>query len=171
MKKHTINTNKAPSIPYDGWKIESHKKMGKITITKDSLRLYTDPEQEKGYVVGNELLKRLTDKPILNATVMDYLWEHQELIPEEWKGKYVYFFGTVYRGSFQSLCVRYFYWSDGAWHRSYRWLGYHWDFRNPVASLASTEISNTKSSHSDSLSLDLALKTVKEAGYKVYKEV
>jgi len=35
----------------------------------------------------------------MNANVLDYLLAHPELIPEDWKNKYVFFWGTIYRYS------------------------------------------------------------------------
>lgn len=145
MKKHIIDSNKLPSIPYDGWTIESHEKMGKIDVTK--LALHLAPQQESGWINGLELNKSLKGKG-LNATVLDYLLEHPDLIPEDWKEKYVYFHGTVYRDSGGDLCVRYLYFIGGHWQAGSDWLGYDWDVRNPAVVSASMALGPLKSENS-----------------------
>jgi hypothetical protein len=57
---------------------------------------------------------------VLNVNVLDYLLEHQELIPEEWKQFNIYFIGTyyaipIYKGvSTPSLkLVPYLFWDSG----------------------------------------------------------
>src|SRR3990167_2072997 len=147
-----IDTKKQPKIPYENWTIESHDtSLGEIDLAK--IELYLDDAQKDGkYIEGNKLREKLKDKPVLNAVVLDYLLEHQELIPESWKKKtkegyiqYIYFWGTIYRGSLGSLYVRYIYFSVGAWHRDYGWLGGGWDGSYPSAVLASPLPSKTKS--------------------------
>ena len=139
-----IDSSKKPNIPYDDWTIESHDtSLGKIDPTK--IELYLDESQKSGYIEGNKLLGKLKDKPVLNATVLDYLFEHQELIPESWKGKYVYFWGTVYHGSSGNLYVRCLYFYDGAWRRDSDWLDIGWFGSAPAALLASPSSSESKS--------------------------
>ena len=128
-----INSTKQPLIP-EGWKIESHDTaLGKIDL-KDCT-LYLSEKQKNGYIKGIELQKEL--KNPLNATVLDYLLEHQELIPEEWNGKYVYFWGTVYRNPDDDLCVRCLSFDEGRWDWDYGWLGDDWYRSGPAVVLAS----------------------------------
>ena len=82
-----IDTTKTPYIPYDSWTVEHHDtSLGKIDPTKISLWLHD--KQKEGYINGHELRKELP-KGVLNANVLDYLYEHQDLIPKEWEGKYI----------------------------------------------------------------------------------
>lgn len=131
----TITTNKKPFIP-DGWMIESHTPAGAFDL--DNVQLHLEPEQEKSYLKGTILRERLKDKTCLDASVLDYLLEHTDLIPETWKGKYVYFWGTIYRHSVGGLYVRCLCWRDGEWYWSNLWLGYYWRSGDPAAVLAST---------------------------------
>jgi hypothetical protein len=62
---------------------------------------------------------------------------NSHLIPEEWKGKYVFFWGTIYRGSGDNLYVRCLCWGGGRWDWGYDWLGGGWDDGNPAAVPAS----------------------------------
>jgi hypothetical protein len=130
-----ININKKPTIPKGyNWTIEYHNKM-KSFDPKD-LVLHLEPEQEKGSLRCEVLFERLKEKS-LNANALDYLLEHQDLIPEEWEGKYVYFWGTIYRNADVSLYVRYLYWGGGRWGCDCLWLGRDWFDNNPAALLAS----------------------------------
>ena len=139
-----FDTTKKPSIPHDKWTIESNDtSLGRIDLSK--LELYLDDEQKNGrYIEGDTLRKKLKDKLVLNASVLDYLYEHQELIPKSWKEKsegyikYIYFWGTIYRSSHGNLCVRYLYFDVGAWSRGCRWLCVGWDGDGPAALLASS---------------------------------
>ena len=71
--------------------------------------------------------------PVLNANVLDYLLAHRELIPEEWKGNAIFFWGPIYRLSGGDLCVRCLYWDDDAWHWGYCWLDDGWGGYYPAA--------------------------------------
>lgn len=140
MKPHLFDTTKAPAIPYSGWTIESHDtSLGKIDLTK--LELYLDDVQNDGYVQGHKLREKLKGKPILNACVLDYLFEKQKLIPKSWKEKtkdgwtkYIYFWGTIYRDpDTDRLFVRCLCFIDGSWYRHYFWLGRVWGGNDPAA--------------------------------------
>lgn len=153
MKTTKIDTDKSPSLPFLAATIESHKKMGKIAWKKDGMSLYLSEKQRNGnYIHGNDLRKELESQPVLNATVLDYLIEHPELYPEDWKDKYIHFWGTIFRNSGGRLCVRCGYWNEGRVVSSYRWLGRGWLGLYPAASLASAQNSDTNTSL-DSLTL------------------
>ncbi|MBI3074608.1 MAG: hypothetical protein HYY92_00090 [Parcubacteria group bacterium] len=135
---YPINCDTAPYIP-DGWSVEAHHKDGQFVWNPNAVELYLADEQKEGRIIGTELRKKLQDKPVLNANVLDYLLKpkNQHLIPEEWKGKAVFFWGTVYRYSDGNLCVRYLYWSVGGWFWSLYWLEHDWNAHDPAALRAS----------------------------------
>jgi len=153
-----IDTNKKPTLL--DLEIVEHREMGTIEWNPKNVKLHLEPKQKQGFMVGKELYERLKNKPVLNATVLEYLFENQELIPESWKGKYVYFWGTIYRGSSGSLCVRYLYFCGGQWNWLYDWLGADWCSNDPAAVLVSIS----------PLSFD-PLKLEIKYGEKVYKLV
>ena len=131
--KHVIDCDADPFLP-NGWKMEEHTKGGQWEWNTDQVELYlAGGQKDGGYVNGHKLRKQLKDKPILNANVLDYLLAHQELIPEEWKGKRVYFWGTVYRYSDGHLCVRCLGWHGRTWGWSSLWLGNDWFGGRPAA--------------------------------------
>ena len=121
--KHVIDCDSTPFLP-SGWKgVEEHKKGGQLEWDPTKVYLHLSPNQKDGKsIVGHELRKELTNEPVLNANVLDYLLAHQDLIPESWKGKYVFFWDTIYRDSDDFLYVRSLYWSVGRWRWSSRWL-------------------------------------------------
>lgn len=131
-----IDCDVAPFTP-SGWKVEEHKKGGQCKWDAAQVALYLSKFQKNGVIEGNKLRKELEGKPVLNACVLDYLLAHPHLIPEEWKGKAVFFWGTIYRYSVDDLCVRYLFWDGGRWHWSNGWLGSVWDGRSPAALRAS----------------------------------
>lgn len=128
IKTHIIDCDANPYIP-DGWKVEEHIKDGELHWNPDEVEFYLCDEQNGGTdtIEGNELRKKLKDKPVLNACVLDYLLANPQLIPEEWKGKAVFFWGTTYRSSDDHLYVRYLFWYAGKWHWDNSWLDNDWD--------------------------------------------
>lgn len=142
-RKVFINCDANPYIPND-WKVEEHRKGGEMEFDPTKVVFHLDEGQKNGRtIVGNELRKRFADKPVMNACVLDFLLANTNLIPEMWKAnedgstRYIYFWGTVYRSSDGSLCVRYLCWRDGRWNWRYNWLDYEWDDRNSGAVFAS----------------------------------
>ena len=74
---------------------------------------------------------------MLNANVLDYLLANPHLIPEEWKGKYVFFWGTVYHRRDGDPCVRCLGWNGAGWSWASHWLGASWTGDRPAALRAS----------------------------------
>jgi hypothetical protein len=131
--KHIIDCDAKPFVP-DGWKVEEHIKGGQFKWDSSQIEPYLDKSQKNGKsIVGNKLRELLAGKSALNANVLDYLLANTELIPEEWKGKYIFFWGTVYRHSDGRLYVRYLYWHGDGWSWYYYWLGYGFDGNDPAA--------------------------------------
>lgn len=117
-----INCDADPFVP-EGWEVEEHIKGGQFQWNPNGIKLYLSKKQQNGSIEGNKLRKELANEPVLNANILDYLLAHPELIPEEWKGKYIFFWGTIYRYSDGRLCVRCLYWSGDRWYWRGRWLG------------------------------------------------
>jgi len=131
--KHVIDCDADPFVPA-GWKVEEHKKGGQLEWDPSKVSLYLSEYQKGGrFIQGYDLRKELEGKPVLNANVLDYLLDHPELIPEEWKGKAIFFWGTVYRYSGGSLYVRCLYWGGSQWRWDYDWLVDDWFDDRPVA--------------------------------------
>lgn len=150
------------------WKIaeEITKTPEKRDYTTLTLKTYLNKDEP--YTTGEERLKRIkaTGDTPLNADDFLYFWEHQDKIPEEWKGKYTCFFGTTLLSPNGDRYVLYLGFSAGEWGWGYRWLGCGFRSDDPSAVLASTTETPQPSD-----TLALALETVKKAGYRVFKEM
>ena len=99
IPEHVIDCDADPYIP-NGWSLEEHRRGGAFTWDKGAQEnaLYLSKKQKGGkWMEGTKLCKELANESVLNANVLDYLLLHTHLIPEEWKRKYVFFWGTIYR--------------------------------------------------------------------------
>jgi hypothetical protein len=112
--EHIINCDADPYVPED-WAVEEHQKGGTWKWNPAELKLYLSPKQQcDKWIKGEELRQELEGQRVSNANILDYLLKYPHLIPEEWKNKYIYFWGTIYRGPRGGLCVRCLYWGGGA---------------------------------------------------------
>ena len=132
MIERLIDCDSAPFVP-NGWTVEEHKKGGMLKFYPAMISLYLSKKQKKGTIGGHDLRKELANKPVMNANVLDYLLAHPELIPEEWKGEYIFFWGTIYRSSDGDLYVRYLDWFGSKWNWDYDWLDNDFNSGNPAA--------------------------------------
>ena len=125
-----------------------HRKKGKVTLEKrDDGKLYANgkevvrhlslKQQNGKSIQGHKLRKELKDVQVLNACIMDALLANPQLIPDEWKSGYTFFWGTIFRYADGLLYVGYLYWFGVRWDWNYNWLGYDWLSFDPAASLAS----------------------------------
>lgn len=120
------------------WEVEEHRKDGTLVWDPKKVRLHLDDAQRgEGRIGGHDLRKALKGKPVLNANVLDHLLKHPHLIPREWKKKYVFFWGTVYRNRVGYLIVRYLYWDGDRWSWNGYWLGNEWYSVGPAVVRAS----------------------------------
>jgi hypothetical protein len=137
-----IDTTQTPKIPSWLKEIEENDtSLGTIEWDREKYKdsLFLSPEQiTKKTIKGEDLLTLIKKEkiPVLNANVLDYLLEHKEEIPEEWKGKYIYFWGTIFRNSDGYRYVRYLCWVGSDWDDDSRWLGDGWDGSKPAVRLA-----------------------------------
>lgn len=132
MVEHLIDCDAAPFVP-DGWSVKEHKKTGQLKFDPAKISLYLSKKQKKGVIGGHNLHKELNNKPVMNANVLDDLLVHPELIPEEWKGKNIFFWGTIYRDSDGNLYVRYLSSDESKWYWVYYWLTGAFDSDDPAA--------------------------------------
>src|SRR3989338_3533951 len=138
--KHLINLNTTP-LTLNGWSVEEHQKGGMLEWDPSIVSLYLSSNQEGNKrIKGNKLRTELNkDKLALNANVLDYLLAHPELIPEEWKGKAVFFWGTIYSNPNDHLSVPYLSCDVDGWFWNCHWLDNDWERNNPALVLASEQ--------------------------------
>jgi len=133
---HPIDLDADPFIP-DGWQVVEHEKGGRFEWNPVNISLYLADGQKDGKSMKRDALRQaLKVQKVLNANVLDFLLKHPELIPEEWKGKFVFFWGTIYRSSVGDLYVRCLCWGGVGWHWGVDWLGDDWSACDPAALLA-----------------------------------
>jgi hypothetical protein len=126
-----------PFVP-DGWKVEEHQKGCQFKRDAYKVSLYLSAQQKDGkWIEGNKLRRELAGKYVYSANVLDYLLANLHLVPEEWKGKYVFFWGTIYCDPVGRPCVRSLFWNNDRWDWSYRWLVIDWRDHDPAAVAAS----------------------------------
>ncbi|MAG12581.1 hypothetical protein CL630_02085 [bacterium] len=122
---HIIDCDVYPFVP-GIWRVEEHHKGGQFTWSPGVVILFLSVEQQNGRVIkSDKLRKELADRSVLNANVLDFLLKYTHLIPKEWKGKHVFFWGTVYCNLHGNLFVRYLYWDDSRrlWNYDCRSIG------------------------------------------------
>lgn len=138
---HIINLDADPFVP-SGMKVEQHVTGGgqfEWHLSKITFSLFTNHENGLSDVVNTavQIRKGFEGKPVLNANVLDYLVHHPNLIPDDWKGKAVFFWGTIYRGAAKNQCVRYLRWSGGrGWYWNPWWFNEELYGTHPAAMLA-----------------------------------
>lgn len=155
-----VNLSAPPSLPFKDAKVVEHIGEGGALLEKRpdglylsmssaasfrKILLHLSTHQQNGKrIKGNELCEELTGKPVLNVNVLDALYDNPDLIPEDWKKDekgnvlYIFFWRTIYCiPDTGRLYVRFLYFVDGSWRRSYNWLDYDWNVVNPAALLAS----------------------------------
>ena len=134
--EHLIDCDATPHEP-EGIKVHEHVKGGNLKWDPSKVELFLSREQSSGGCIqGTALQHELQGKPVMNANVLDYLLDHPELIPLDWKGKNVFFWGTIYRGSGGDLCVRCLSWSGYGWYSDHERLGGDWGGVDHAALLA-----------------------------------
>ena len=120
--KPIIDLDVDPMIPTD-WTVKEHIKGGQFEFDPKRVALYLDKAQQGGgTIVGKKLRQKLKSKGVYNANLLDFLLAHPELIPKKWKGKFIFFWGTIYRDSSGYLCVRCLRWDGDRWGWDYYWL-------------------------------------------------
>ncbi len=131
----SIDLDTSPLCP-ERWTIVEHIQQGRMEWNERLIQLFLSEQQKSGKIIqGCELKKELVSKPVLNACVLDFLFLHAELIPENWGNNKVFFWGTIYRNSANVLCVRYIVRLGRDCYWSYKCLERHWKENNPAALL------------------------------------
>lgn len=125
-----IDLDTDPFVP-DGWSVVEHRKGGMLDFDPAKITLYLSEEQKGDKrIEGNKLREELKTQPVYNANLLDWYLRkgNQHLIPKEWKGKAVFFWGTIYRRPFGGLYVR----SLDGYDLGWRWsphgdgVGWRW---------------------------------------------
>jgi hypothetical protein len=121
-RTYIIDTDLDPPLDRKGLVVERHEKSGLIRWPIPAA-LPSRGRSDCGGFASSDIQGSIlrTGKQRLNAIVLDYLLKNADLIPNEWKGKYVVFWGTVYRDA-EGLYVRCLHWCEDGWSWFYSWL-------------------------------------------------
>lgn len=134
VNENIVDLDVGPFVPY-GWTVVEgeHKPGGKWPFNPKQVELYLSPNQiGNKTIVGNELRKELVNVPVMNANLLDWYLAHQGFIPEEWKGKGISFWGTIYCNFGGHLCVRHLWWDGVKWDWFYFRLDKGWNSNAPA---------------------------------------
>lgn len=124
-----IDCNSKPLIPATSWSIESSQPDGIYAFNPaEAGKKVVSFESKTAPIKGSELIKKLNGTG-LNACVFDYLMDHKELIPVEWKTKNIVFPGTVFTDGGGNRFARSIYWWDNDWQTGVTYLEESYDDR------------------------------------------
>jgi hypothetical protein len=125
---HLIDCDSQPFIPKD-WSVLSDSEQlpnrvrGQIVFDPDKIRLFLAAKQQNDlFLIGNKLRLELLDKLVLSANFLDYLLAHPGIIPPEFKGRKIFFWGTIYRDWDNESCVRCLHSIGSEWTWDKHWL-------------------------------------------------
>ena len=83
---YLIDLGTTPRIPHEGWRLKAHAGAGTFFCDPSRIQLYS-PERLLSIpdFSGEDFLREMADKPILNANVRDFLQTHPECISASWR--------------------------------------------------------------------------------------
>ncbi|MFA4880075.1 MAG: hypothetical protein WC650_00425 [Candidatus Doudnabacteria bacterium] len=144
-----VNLDAPPELPFDkaiiepkigrgsGW-VKVEKCEDGLYINDHRVILYLSEQQKGGKVIsGFKLNEELLGKPVLHPNILDALLEHLDLIPEDWKKRYLYifFWAVIFRDSDGRFFVRFLYFDGERWQWGYSGIYVGWDNDDPAALL------------------------------------
>lgn len=93
---HIIDLDADPRVRNWRWGVWEHTKGGQLEFDPTKIALYLVEEQKKGKIVGNNLLEKLRGMTVYNDNLLEFFLHHPHLVPEEWRGKNIFFWGTIF---------------------------------------------------------------------------
>lgn len=103
-KEYKIPCNTTPFIP-DGLCIVEHRKFNFFNLNSNYTKLDLSRKLKNMCNSGANIKKHLSKKFVMNANILDFLIINPKMIPENWKNKLIYFWGTIYGTSDGGLYV------------------------------------------------------------------
>jgi len=131
--EYLIDCDADPPTP-NGWLVEEHKQGG-VLLSLPDIDFYLSEKQIKGTIGWHDLRAELSGQQVMNANILHYLLAHQELIPKIWRGKSIFFWGTIYRDPSGDLRVPYLRWCGPEWSSDCAWIRSNFGSDNPAAVL------------------------------------
>ena len=134
-----INCDATPRS-LEGLEVDAHQHGGEYAFDASHVELHlNDGQRHDRCIRGDKLHKRLSERLVLNANVLDHLLDNPNLIPDEWRLdergciRNIVFWGTIYRDRSDDRYVRYLYWRENGWDSGAAWLGFDFDRSYPAA--------------------------------------
>lgn len=107
-----------------GWTLESDVGFNPVISSVDDLERVKFLNYDEHSILCAELEKRAKKmKANFGQQHAEWLLEHQNQIPESWRGTYIVFPGTVWHDSGSDSRLPYLLWYGGRWCLHFRWLG------------------------------------------------
>jgi len=108
----------------DDWELLEDVGFVPVISSFDELELVSPLKSGEIHLPGEELVQRAREelRANLGQRHAEYILQHQEGIPEEWRANYLIFPGTIWRGSGGARVVPFLYWGGGRWFLYFCWL-------------------------------------------------
>lgn len=126
-----LNTDfhKSPNIP-SGWSILESDQIfsrlrGKWSLNSHDQYLHLTSCQRRSQsrsAKGTVIRAELEGEIVVPANQLDFYLRNPDLIPEDWRGKEIVFWGSIFRDENNELCVRYLVWEGLTWRPKKRLL-------------------------------------------------
>ncbi|MDO8556974.1 MAG: hypothetical protein Q7R98_00735 [Candidatus Jorgensenbacteria bacterium] len=135
LLQYIVDCDAPPFVP-TGCKVKKHKKNGLFMLEpakiETQVKLWTP---DTVGIDGYKLYKELKNEPVLNVNILDHFLKYKHLIPESWKPKNIFFWGTIYDYQSGHPCVRYLFWNtiSAEWGSTHRCFYVNWDAFSPAA--------------------------------------
>jgi hypothetical protein len=108
---------------------------GQIAFDPNRLHLYLLGEGES--IIGKTMQSRLSGKSVLPYQVLEFMLDHPELVPDEFRsGDAIHFWGTIFEDDEENLYVPYIYWNDYVFDDGLTSIQAMWTLNMPAAILA-----------------------------------
>jgi hypothetical protein len=142
-KREVVNCQTLPYLQND-WEVLPDEKQlpnrfcGDFIFGEQTINLFLLEKQKTMFLSGNVICQELVEKRVCTANLLDYLLqpENQYRIPNGWKNKSVFFWGTIYYDIWHdSQFVRYLKFVNGKWEWRYGWLDCAWNEDCPAVVL------------------------------------
>jgi hypothetical protein len=124
FSQKTIDCNSKPSTP-DTYVLVSSQPDGNYILNPTDIK-FLSFESKTTATKGSDMIKKLDGKG-LNACIFDYLMDHQDMVPETWKGKEIVFTGSVFKDAGGNELMRAMYWWNDEWSTKVVYLSEAYD--------------------------------------------
>ncbi len=107
-----------PGTVPGNWKVVTHQKNGKLEWRPGIITVSLEDGQRRNtnFPYGEQVYESYAGEKLPNSNMLEFYLKHPYLIPDEWKGEIVHFFGTIFTDDRGNLHVRRLEW-NGSKHK------------------------------------------------------